>query len=135
VASTAEPQVGGASAPASAGEPPSSANAVTRAEPSARAREPALSVQYPGARDVHRWHGGHAHSVEMVTVDPYATVVDYYRRYAAQNPGYKVRETPDALTLDGGAGMGLLTVQRARTEPPDQRLKPGEQTLISSSRP
>jgi hypothetical protein len=94
-----------------------------------------LSRHYPGARAIHVWNGGHAHSAEFASVDPPETVRAYYRRYAAQNPGYKVSERDAILELDGGGAMGMLSVSAAPESPPDPRLHKDERTLISSSRP
>ena len=56
-------------------------------------------------------------------------------QYAAQNPGFKLTDTPERFLLDGGGAMGIITVTPAPTAPPDPSLQAGEQTLISSSRP
>lgn len=84
-------------------------------------------------REVHGWRGGHAHSILWASVDPPEQVRAYYRRYAAQNPGYEVTEALGELVLDGGGAMGAITIAPATTGA--ARLHSGEQTVISSSRP
>jgi len=128
--SAAQPSVASASALTTSGR------ATATGDAPARPPDQRLDRAYPGAREVHFWTNGHAHSVELATVDPPEKVRDYYRRYAAQQgSGIKVTENADQLELDGSAAMGLMTIRRAPTNPPDARLKPGEQTVISSSRP
>lgn len=99
------------------------------AAPSADER---LARSYPGARVTHNAGGRHWHSEGWATTDAPEKVRAYYRRYAAQNPGFKLRETADSLSLDGGGAMGLITVRAASSS---DTLQPGERTVISSSRP
>jgi hypothetical protein len=81
---------------------------------------------------IHNWSGGHAHDAVWATTDSPERVRAYFRRFAAQNQGYHLTDTPERFLLDGSGAMGIITVSPAR---PDARLQAGEQTLISSSRP
>ncbi len=49
-----------------------------------------------------------------------------------QNPSFKVTETTDCLSLEGGGAMGFIKVCAASN---NDKLEPGEHTVISSSRP
>lgn len=132
-AATVSAPVAGAASAAPTLDSAATADATSAPDPSAATHsDERLSRGYPGARVTHNAGGRHWHSEGWASKDAPAKVRAYYRRYAAQNPGFKLQETADSLSLDGGGAMGLITVRAASSS---DKLEPGERTVISSSRP